>query len=110
MKIPIADVNPDAATKHPDVLPDDSGVGINYTDAYIKPIKLTLDDGRKLTCKRRGLKLTVKLGDAEGTGLLRRLEHGPAVEDMLREALAEATKPLGAAIREQDGALVLELT
>ncbi len=109
MKLRIADINPDAGKKLPAVVADDSGVGINYVDAYIKPIKLTLEDGRKLSCKRRGLKITIKLGDAEGAGLLRRLEHGPDVQVMLREALKEASGRLAARISEEDGGLFLEI-
>jgi hypothetical protein len=87
---------------------DGSGIGINYVDAYLKPFKLTLDDGRKLLCKRRGLKLTLTIGDRTGEGLLRRLEHGPDEKAMLREALREAARNAGAAIDFEPGAVLLE--
>jgi hypothetical protein len=109
MKIEIGPVNEKAEKLLPENRPDDSGVGINYTDAYLKPFKLTLDDGRKLKCKRRGLKLTLEIGDAKGEGLLRRLEHGPDVQTILRKALEEAAAGAGARFSEEDGVLWLEL-
>ena len=87
---------------------DGSGVGVNYTDAFIKPFKLTLPDGRKVACKRRGLKLTLTIGDRSGEGLLRRIQHGPDVKPILREALKEAARNAGAAIGFEDGAVVLD--
>ena len=42
-------------------------------DAYLKPLNITLDDGTVVTCKRRGLKIMLAVGDAKGTGLIRRL-------------------------------------
>jgi hypothetical protein len=88
----------------PDRKLDGSGVGINYADALLKPVKLTLEDGRKLALKRRGLKITLTIGDKSGEGLLRRLEHGPDVKDMLRAALAEAARNAGGTLAfEEDG-------
>ena len=108
MRIEIGDVNPKAEAWLPDNEPDGSGVGVNYTDAYLKPIKLTLDDGRKLTATRRGLKVTLKLGPVSGEGLLRRIEHGPDAKNMLRHALEEAGEAIGAEIIEEAGVLYLE--
>ena len=42
---------------------DASGVGVNYADAVLKAMKSTLDDGRKVLAKRRGLKITLKVGE-----------------------------------------------
>jgi hypothetical protein len=86
-----------------------SGVGINYADAYIKGVKLTLEDGRKVSIKRRGLKLTLTIGDKSGDGLLRRLQHGPDEKNMLREALKEAARNAGAAFDVEGGVMVLSL-
>lgn len=101
------------AAKAESVLPenktDGSGVGINYADAMLKPVKLTLEDGRKLAFKRRGLKITVSLGDKSGSALLRRIEHGPDVKNIFREALREAATNIGATIHFDDsGELVLD--
>jgi hypothetical protein len=99
----------DAEKLLPSVKDDGSGVGINYADAYLKAMKTTLDDGRKVTAKRRGLKLTLTLGDRSGEGLLRRLEHGPDEKNMLREALKEAARNAGAAFNVVDGVMILDL-
>ena len=88
--------------------PDGSGVGANYVDAYIKPLKFTLADGRKLACKRRGLKLTLTIGERSGEGLLRRIEHGPDEKQMLREALREAARKAGAEIHFEAGAVSVD--
>lgn len=109
MRVEIGPEHKDAETYLPTSKDDGSGVGINYADAYIKPIKLTLEDGRKITCKRRGLKLTFSIGAATGDGLLRRLEHGPDVRDMLQAALREAAGHAGGELSVEDGILVLTL-
>jgi len=109
MKIRLAAVDPKAERLLPENEPDDSGVGINHADAYLRPIKATLDDGRKITVKRRGLKITLHIGEATGEGLLRRLAHGPDVRTILQEALAEAARGVGATFVEEDGALFLDL-
>jgi hypothetical protein len=93
----------------PERKPDGSGVGVNYVDACLKSLKLTLDDGRKLSAKRRGLRITLTLGEAKGEGLLRRLVHGPDPRVLLREALAEAATPLGATLRVEPGVVELDL-
>ena len=87
---------------------DGSGVGINYADALLRPIKLTLEDGRKLAFKRRGLKITLTIGDKSGEGLLRRLEHGPDVRDILRAALEEAALNAGVALTFGDDGAFLD--
>lgn len=88
---------------------DGSGIGINYADALLKPIKLTLEDGRKLAFKRRGLKLTLTVGDRIGEGLMRRLVHGPAEKPIVREAICEAAAQIGATVEFEPGAMLLEL-
>jgi len=108
MRIRIGDVNPKAEGWLPENEPDGSGVGVNYTDAYLKPIKLTLEDGRKLKATRRGLEVRLTLGTVTGAGLLRRREHGTDVRAMLRRALDEAAEEIGVELVEEDGALWLE--
>jgi hypothetical protein len=94
----------------PESKADGSGVGINYADALLKPVKLTLPDGRKVAFRRRGLKLTLTLGDRTGEGLLRRLQYGPDVKVIVRETLREAARNAGAAIEFEDGSAYLEVT
>ena len=50
--------------------PDGSGIGVNYADAYSKVFRVTLEDGRKVACKRRGLELRLSVGDRKGAGLM----------------------------------------
>lgn len=104
--LPIDDALASAAL--PEHKPDGSGVGINYADALLKPLKLTLEDGRKLAFKRRGLKITLTLGDKSGEGLLRRLEHGPDPRQIVRRAIEEAARNAGAEIRFEGAQAVLE--
>lgn len=88
---------------------DGSGVGINYVDAYLKPFKITLEDGRKVLAKRRGIKITLTVGDAKGEGLLRRMVHGPDPKVLIREALTEAGKQIDVAVAVAPGAVELTL-
>jgi len=108
MKHRVADVPADVDRFLPEAEADNSGVGINYADAYLKAFKVTLDDGRKVLAKRRGLKVTLKVGDRQGEGLLRRLEHGPDVKNILRHALEEAAGNAGLGISLDDGIIYLE--
>ena len=108
-RVELGPENRDAEKLLPDVKDDGSGVGINYADAYIKAIKITLDDGRKVAAKRRGLKITLTIGDRTGDGLLRRLANGPDEKTMLRKALQEAAENAGARFDVRDGVMVLEV-
>ncbi|MGH9323576.1 MAG: hypothetical protein ACRD21_11075 [Vicinamibacteria bacterium] len=109
VRVELGPENKDAEKLLPSVKDDGSGVGINYADAYIKGVKVTLEDGRKVSIKRRGLKLSVTIGERTGDGLLRRLEHGPDEKDVLRKALEEAAKNAGAAFAVENGRMVLTL-
>jgi len=106
VKLPLDEAQAEAFL--PEKKADGSGVGINDVDALIKPVKLTLEDGRKLAVKRRGLKLTVAVGDKTGEGLLRSLQHGPDVKVMAREALREAARNAGVEIQFEGGSAYLE--
>lgn len=108
-RVELGPENRDAEKLLPDVKDDGSGVGINYADAYIKAIKITLDDGRKVAAKRRGLKITLTIGDRTGDGLLRRLANGPDEKTMLRKALQEAAENAGARFDVREGVMVLEV-
>lgn len=91
----ICDIAAGAEAKLPPGFPDKSGVGVHYVDAFIKPMNVTLADGRVVTCKRRGLKIMLKAGDRKGEGLLRRLTVGPDPVAMLKAALQEAASVAG---------------
>jgi len=94
----------------PEVKADGSGAGINYADQVLKNFKITLTDGRKMLAKRRGLKLTLTIGDKQGEAIMRRIDHGPDVKNIFRKALEEAIKNAGASsIQFQPGEIHLEL-
>ena len=93
----------------PSVKPDGSGVGVNYADQILKPFKQTLPDGRKLTAKRRGLKITLAIGEKTGEAIMRRLDHGPDEKTIFRTALVEAARNAGAELTYEPGAVHLDL-
>jgi hypothetical protein len=93
----------------PEAKPDGSGVGVNYVDQIVKPFKLTLADGRKVLLKRRGLKLTLSIGERQGEAILRRLDHGPDVKTIFRRALEEAARGAGASVEFAPGAILLDV-
>jgi hypothetical protein len=90
-------------------MPDGSGVGVNYVDVIAKVSKQTLADGRKLLLKRKGLKLTLAIGDRQGEALLRRLEHGPDVRTIVVKALEAVALAAGARARLEPGALEISV-
>ena len=105
--IPVDDAQADQHL--PEVKPDGSGVGINYADQILKNFKLTLTDGRKMLAKRRGLKITITIGDKQGEGIMRRMEFGPDVKVIFHQALTEAAKNAGATLLIEPNQIHLEL-
>jgi hypothetical protein len=101
--IPVDEAAVDAWS--PSAKPDGSGVGVNYADQVLKLIKLTLPDGRKLAAKRRGLKISVTLGERSGHAIMRRLEHGPDTRVIFERALAAAAREAGAEVSREPGVL-----
>lgn len=93
----------------PEAKADGSGVGVNYTDQILKPFKLTLEDGRKLLAKRKGLKITVTIGEKQGEAILRRIDHGPEIKNIFRKALEEAARNAGASVVFDTGAIHLDI-
>lgn len=108
MRLKICDENIAAEEKLPPKTPDRSGVGVHYVDAWIKPLNTTLENGAKVVCKRRGIKITLLAGDRKGEGLLRRLVAGPDPRTMLRAALAEAAQAAGVGIVIEGGGVYLD--
>lgn len=90
-------------------MPDGSGVGVNYVDVIAKASKQTLADGRKLLLKRKGLKLTLAIGERQGEALLRRLDHGPNVHDIVHKAIEAVALAAGARASFEPGALHLDI-
>ena len=93
--IKICDVDQAAKEKLPPTFNDKSGIGVHYTDAFIKPMNTKLEDGTRVACKRKGLKITLAVGTKKGEGLMRRLDVSKDPVEMLSAALQEAAKAAG---------------
>jgi hypothetical protein len=91
----LCDINATATEKLPPGFADKSGIGVHYTDAFIKPMNTKLPDGTRVSCKRKGLKITLAVGTKKGEGLMRRLEVSRDPVVMLQAALADAAKAAG---------------
>ncbi len=88
----LCDIDPAAVQKLPPAFPDKSGIGVHYVDTFIKPMNRQLDDGTRVACKRRGLKITLTVGGKKGEALMRRLDVSKDPVVMLRTALEEAAR------------------
>ncbi len=108
MKLKLCDVNLSATEKLPAQTGDKSGIGVHYVDAYLKPMNAALDDGTKVKCKRRGLKIALAVGDKKGDGLMRRLDVSRDPVAMLAAALQEAAQAAEVSITVENGALFIE--
>lgn len=107
MKFRLCAVNPAALEKLPLATNDKSGIGVHYVDAYIKPMNAQLEDGRRVKCKRRGLKIALSVGDKKGEGLMRRLDVSKDPIAMLDAALQEAARNAGVELSVEDGAIFI---
>ena len=94
----LCDIDPATDAKLPGNFSDKSGLGVHYANAYLKQMTGALPDGTKVMCKRKGLKLILRVGTKKGEGLMRRLEHGPDVKNILFRALEEAAAEAGVGI------------
>lgn len=103
----ICDINALAKDKLPPAAADKSGIGAHYTDAFIKPMNTKLPDGTRVSCKRKGLKITLVVGAKKGEGLMRRLEVSRDPVVMLAAALQEAAKAAGLALQLTDTEVLL---
>ncbi|MFZ0452818.1 MAG: hypothetical protein WCE54_06440 [Ignavibacteriaceae bacterium] len=90
--IKICDINKEAKEKLPPASIDKSGIGVHYTDEFIKPMNVKLEDGTRISCKRKGLKIMLVAGTKKGEGLMRRLDVSKDPVVMLNTALQEAAK------------------
>jgi hypothetical protein len=95
----LCDINSAAKDKLPPASPDKSGIGVHYTDAFIKPMNTKLPDGTRVSCKRKGLKVTLTVGAKKGEGLMRRLTVSKDPVVMLSSALQEAAKIAGVELK-----------
>jgi hypothetical protein len=93
--IKICDISAEARAKLPPAFRDKSGIGVHYADATIKPMNVQLPNGTRISCHRKGLKISLKVGDKKGDGLMRRLDTSPDPVAMLKAALQEAANAAG---------------
>ena len=106
--IKICDINQAAKEKLPPTFNDKSGIGVHYTDAFIKPMNKTLEDGTRVACKRKGLKISLVVGTKKGEGLMRKLDVSRDPVVMLSAALQEAAKAADVEIKISDSEIFVE--
>jgi hypothetical protein len=107
--IKICDINHAAKEKLPPGSPDKSGIGVHYIDAFIKPMNTKLENETRVACKRRGLKITLTVGDKKGEGLMRRLDVSKDPVIMLNAALQEAAKSAGIELKITENEILVSL-
>lgn len=105
--VKICDINPAAKEKLSPGFSDKSGIGVHYIDAFIKPMNTKLENETRVSCKRRGLKITLAVGDKKGSGLMRRLEVSKDPVVMLDAALQEAAKEAGIELKVTDSEILV---
>ncbi len=103
----LCDVNSTAREKLPPAFAEKSGIGAHYTDAFLKPMNTKLPDGTRVSCKRKGLKITLTVGTKKGEGLMRRLDVSRDPVVMLKAALAEAAQAAGVRLEITEGEILL---
>jgi hypothetical protein len=105
--IKLCDINIAAKEKLPPASPDKSGIGVHYTDAFLKPMNTKLPDGTRVSCKRKGLKVTLTVGTKKGEGLMRRLQVSKDPVVMLSTALQDAAKAAGVELKLTDTEILI---
>ena len=103
----LCDINQAAKEKLPPTFSEKSGIGAHYTDAFLKPMNTKLPDGTRVSCKRKGLKITLSVGTKKGEGLMRRLEVSKDPIVMLNAALQEAAKAAGVQLQLTETEMLL---
>jgi hypothetical protein len=108
--IKLCTINAAAKEKLPPGFRDKSGIGVHYVDAFIAPMNATLADpaATRVSCKRKGLRLTLRVGAKKGDGLMRRLAVSQDPVVMLPAALQEAAKAAGVQLQITDTEVLIE--
>lgn len=96
-----------APEKLPPKFQDKSGVGVHYVDAFIAPMNTALPDTTRVSCKRKGLRVTLRVGTKKGDGLMRRLEVSKDPIVMLDACLQEAAKAAGVQLQVTDTEILI---
>ena len=105
--IKLCDINQAAREKLAPEINDKSGIGVHYIDAFIKPMNTKLEDGTRVSCKRKGLKIIIRAGKKKGEGLMRRLDVSPDPEVMLRAALHQAAEQADIALQITENEILI---
>lgn len=108
MKIIIGKENKEAEKLLPHNYQDKSGIGVHYTDEYLKQFNIKTDDGHEIKAKRKGLKISIKIDSEVGNGLMRLEEYGPEPTFLLQKALCEAAEEIGFKFTNEDGFICFE--
>ena len=103
----LCDINTAAKEKLPPTFAEKSGIGAHYTDAFIKPMNTKLADGTRVSCKRKGLKITLTVGTKKGEGLMRRIDVSKDPVIMLNAALNEAANAAGVEFKITDTEILI---
>jgi hypothetical protein len=103
----LCNLNPAAVEKLPPKFAEKSGIGSHYVDACLKPMNVTLPDGTRVGCKRKGLKIMLTVGTKKGEGLMRRLAVSKDPVVMLSAALQEAAKAAGVELKITESEIFL---
>ncbi len=106
--IKLCDINPAAREKLPPAFRDKSGIGVHYVDAFLTPMNAALPDDVRVSCKRKGLRITLRVGTKKGDGLMRRLDVGPDPVAMLQAALQEAATAAGVQLQVTATEILIE--
>src|SRR6476646_9901350 len=106
--IKICDINEAAKEKLPPAFSEKSGIGVHYTDAFLKPMNTKLPDGTRVSCKRKGLKIMLAVGTKKGEGLMRRIDVSKDPVVMLAAALQEAAKGAGIELKVTDKEILVD--
>jgi hypothetical protein len=107
--IKICEIDKTAKEKLPSNFSDKSGIGVHYTDAILKPMNKTLEDGTRVSCKRKGLKINLVVGTKKGEGLMRRIDAGSDPVIMLKAALQEADSSAGLELKITDDEIPISI-
>lgn len=99
-----------AVEKLPPKTPDKSGIGVHYMDAFLAPMNAALPDTTppvRVSAKRKGLKVTLKVGTKTGTGIMRRLTVSRDPVVMLEACLQEAAQAAGVQLQITDTEILI---
>ena len=105
----ICDIDRGSKEKLPPTFPDKSGIGVHYVDAFIKPMNIKFEDGTRVACKRKGLKIILTVGTKKGEGLMRRLDVDKDPVVMLNAALEEAAKAAEVELKTTESEMLVSL-